>query len=144
MTEPTPWWHPDIHRDRRRFLEKRSRLTAAVRSFFHERDFCEVDTSILQVSPGNETHISAFATEIIAPSNDKSTLYLHSSPEFAAKKLLAAGIPRLFTLAHVFRNRERSALHHPEFTMLEWYRSGESYEKLFDDCARLLAATAQA
>ena len=144
MTKPSPWWQPHIHLDRQHFLEKRSRLTAAVRSFFHERDFCEVDTAMLQVSPGNETHISAFATEIITPSDEKSTLYLHSSPEFAAKKLLAAGIPRLFTLAHVFRNRERSALHHPEFTMLEWYRSGENYEILFEDCAHLLAAAGRA
>ena len=144
MTEPSPWWRPHIHLDRKLFLEKRSRLTAAVRSFFHEKDFCEVDTAMLQVSPGNETHISAFATEIIAQNDERSTLYLHSSPEFAAKKLLAAGIPRLFTLAHVFRNRERSALHHPEFTMLEWYRSGESYEILFEDCAQLLATAARA
>jgi lysyl-tRNA synthetase class 2 len=144
MTEPSPWWHPQIHLDRMPFLEKRSRLTAAVRSFFHDRDFCEVDTAMLQISPGNETHISAFATEMISQSDVKSTLYLHSSPEFAAKKLLAAGIPRLFTLAHVFRNRERTALHHPEFTMLEWYRSSENYETLFEDCAELLTAAARA
>jgi lysyl-tRNA synthetase class 2 len=69
---------------------------------------------------------------------------LHSSPEFAAKKLLAAGEERIFTLGHVFRNRERGRLHHPEFTMLEWYRAGEPYQRLFEDCAGLLARAAAA
>ncbi len=139
MSKASAWWDPHVFEDRRHFLEKRSRLAAAVRSFFGANGFVEVETAILQVSPGNETHISAFATELVAPSGENSTLYLHTSPEFAAKKLLAAGVPRLFTLAHVFRNRERSALHHPEFTMLEWYRASESYERLFEDCSELLA-----
>ncbi len=144
MSKASPWWAPHVFEDRRPFLEKRSRLAAAVRAFFGEKGFVEVDTAILQVSPGNETHISAFETELVAPSGENSTLYLHTSPELAAKKLLAAGLPRLFTLTHVFRNRERSALHHPEFTMLEWYRAGESYERLFEDCAELLAAVGHA
>ena len=92
------------------------------------RDFVEVETAILQVSPGNEAHLHAFATELIAPDAARTPLYLHTSPEFAAKKLLAAGETRLFDFARVFRNRERSALHHPEFTMLEWYRANEPYE----------------
>ena len=71
-------------------------------------------------------------------------LYLHTSPEFACKKLLAAGERRIFEFARVFRNRERGALHHPEFTMLEWYRAGEPYEALMADCAGLLAAAAAA
>jgi len=144
MSQASPWWDPHVYEDRRRFLEQRSRLAAAVRAHFEAKDFTEVDTAILQVSPGNETHISAFGTELVAPSGEKSTLYLHSSPEFAAKKLLASGLPRLFTLTHVFRNRERSALHHPEFTMLEWYRAGEAYERLFEDCSELLAAAGRA
>jgi lysyl-tRNA synthetase class 2 len=106
--------------------------------------FTEVDTAILQVSPGNEAHISAFATRIHDPSGDESTLYLHASPEFAAKKLLSAGEERIFTFAHVFRDRERGKLHHPEFTMLEWYRAMEPYSRLIEDCAGLLAETAAA
>jgi elongation factor P--(R)-beta-lysine ligase len=144
MNQASPWWDPRVFADRRQFLEKRGRIAAAVRSFFAARGFLEVDTAALQVSPGNETHISAFETVLIAPDEEKSTFYLHTSPEFAAKKLLAAGLPRLFTLAHVFRNRDRSALHHPEFTMLEWYRADEPYEKLLEDCAGLLAAAAKA
>jgi elongation factor P--(R)-beta-lysine ligase len=143
MSQASPWWDPHVFADRRPFLEKRTRLVASTRSFFNDRGFLEVDTAALQVSPGNETHIGAFETILAAPDGETSKLYLHTSPEFAAKKLLAAGIPRLFTLAHVFRNGERSALHHPEFTMLEWYRAAESYEALFDDCAGLLEAAGQ-
>ena len=119
-------------------------MAAAARAFFSDQSFIEVDTAILQVSPGNEAHISAFRTEIVDDSTTKSILYLHSSPEFAAKKLLAAGEERIFTFAHVFRNRERGRLHHPEFTMLEWYRAGEPYQRLIEDCMGLLARTVTA
>ena len=119
-------------------------MAAAARAFFSDQSFIEVDTAILQVSPGNEAHISAFRTEIVDDSATNSTLYLHSSPEFAAKKLLAAGEERIFTFAHVFRNRERGRLHHPEFTMLEWYRAAEPYQRLIEDCMGLLARTVTA
>jgi len=122
----------------------RARMTAAARAFFSGQAFIEVDTAILQVSPGNEAHISAFRTEIVDDYTTKSVLYLHSSPEFSAKKLLAAGEERIFTFAHVFRNRERGRLHHPEFTMLEWYRAGEPYQRLIEDCMGLLADTVAA
>lgn len=141
---PSPWWAPHVHRDRRPFLQARTRLTAAARAFFAAESFVEVDCAILQVSPGNEAHISAFATEIVHPAGDKAQLYLHASPEFACKKLLSAGEQRIFTFAHAFRNRERGKLHHPEFTMLEWYRADEAYQRLVEDCAGLLAATATA
>jgi lysyl-tRNA synthetase class 2 len=114
----------------------------AVRGYFATQSFLEADTAILQFSPGNEAHISAFATELVASDATASRLYLHSSPEFAAKKLLAAGEERLFSFGHVFRNRERGALHHPEFTLLEWYRAGEPYERLFEDCTALLRLAA--
>jgi elongation factor P--(R)-beta-lysine ligase len=140
----SPWWAPHVHADRRPFLLARARITAAVRAWFAARDFVEVETAILQASPGNEAHLHAFATELISPDASKTRLYLHTSPEFAAKKLLAAGEKRLFTFARVFRNRERGALHHPEFTMLEWYRADQSYSALIEDCAALLATAAQA
>jgi elongation factor P--(R)-beta-lysine ligase len=140
----SPWWAPHVYADRRPFLTARARITAAVRAWFAARDFVEVETAILQVSPGNEAHLHAFATELIAPDASRTPLYLHTSPEFAAKKLLAAGEKRLFTLARVFRNRERGPLHHPEFTMLEWYRAEEPYAALIDDCAALLSAAAEA
>jgi len=119
-------------------------MIGAWRVDFAAHDFIEVDTAALQASPGNEAHIGAFATLLTGPGGEKRPLYLHTSPEFACKKLLAAGEERIFTFAHVFRNGERSALHHPEFTMLEWYRTGEHYEILIEDCARLLAEAARA
>jgi lysyl-tRNA synthetase class 2 len=143
-TEQSPWWRPDRHQDRRPILIARGRIKAAIRSWFESQGFVEVETSVLQVSPGNETHLSAFATELIGPDGTRSPLYLHTSPEFACKKLLAAGEARIFTFAAAFRNRERGALHHPAFTMLEWYRAQEPYERLMDDCTALLRLAAEA
>ena len=144
MTRP-PWWRPDVHADRRPFLLGRSRIQAALRRRLENEGFVEVDPSILQVSPGNEAHLHAFATEALAVDGTPAgRLYLHTSPEFACKKLLAAGERRLFTFAHVFRNRERGARHHPEFTMLEWYRAGEPYETTIADAVAFLAEAAEA
>jgi lysyl-tRNA synthetase class 2 len=142
--EPSPWWSPDRHADRRPLLMARGRITAAIRRWFEARDFVEVETPAVQVSPGNEAHLHAFATEAVGIAGDRQPLYLRTSPEFAAKKLLAAGEPRIFELARVWRNRERGPLHHPEFTLLEWYRAGEGYETLMADCARLLLLAAEA
>ncbi|MBW9063197.1 EF-P lysine aminoacylase GenX [Rhizobium herbae] len=147
MPAASPWWTPDVHADRRGFLLGRNRIQAALRAYFAARDFIEVDTATLQVSPGNEAHLHAFATQAVNHDGSRVPLYLHTSPEFACKKLLAAGEQRIACFAHVYRNRERGPLHHPEFTMLEWYRAGESYEVLMRDCADILglaAETAQA
>src|SRR6185312_14034814 len=92
-------------------------------------------------SPGNEAHLHAFSTRRIRADGSAETLYLHTSPEFAAKKLLAAGETRIFEFARVFRNRERTRLHAPEFTMLEWYRAGAPVEQAMEDA---LALTRQA
>jgi lysyl-tRNA synthetase class 2 len=138
------WWQPRLHEDRRPFLLGRNRVVAALRSFFERQDFVEVETAILQISPGNETHLHAFATEMIDADLARHRRFLHTSPEFACKKLLAAGEKRLFAFAKVFRNRERSPIHSPEFTMLEWYRSGEAYDTLMRDCAAILALAAEA
>ncbi|MDX6750359.1 EF-P lysine aminoacylase EpmA [Geminicoccaceae bacterium 1502E] len=142
---PSPFWQPHVHADRRPFLLARGRIVAALRRFFAAHGFLEVDTPILQRSPGNEAHLHAFRTEILsADGQHRAPLYLHTSPEFACKKLLAAGEERIAAFAHVFRNRERTGLHHPEFTMLEWYRAREPYETLMEDCAALFAAAAEA
>jgi elongation factor P--(R)-beta-lysine ligase len=137
MTE----WHPDKLSRRLPHLEARARLLAAVRQWFAGEGFVEVETPILQVAPGAEVHLSGFATEWKLPDGEARERWLHSSPEFAMKKLLAGGIPNLFQFARVFRNAEGSALHHPEFTMLEWYRAGVGYEAVMADCAVLLALT---
>jgi elongation factor P--(R)-beta-lysine ligase len=134
-----PWWHPDAFARRRGRLAVRGRMLAALREFFAEAGFVEVDTPALQVSPGLEPHLRAFATRLHDPATGEARpLYLHTSPEFAMKKLLAAGEPRIWQLAHAFRDGERSATHHPEFAMLEWYRAGASYTDLMEDCEVLL------
>lgn len=140
--QPSPWWSPAVHADRRPILVARGRIKAAFRRWFEDQGFTEVETAALQVSPGNEAHLHAFATSVVSNDGEARTLYLHTSPEFAMKKLLAAGERRIFTFAPVYRNRERGALHHPEFTMLEWYRAGENYEQLIEDCHALLALAA--
>jgi lysyl-tRNA synthetase class 2 len=140
--ENSPFWATHIHADRRPFLLARGRIVAALRRWFEAQNFVEVEAGALQVSPGNETHLHAFASELIASDGTASRLFLHTSPEFSMKKLLAAGETRIFDFARVFRNRERSALHHPEFTLLEWYRAHEPYEKLMQDCAAILATAA--
>jgi lysyl-tRNA synthetase class 2 len=144
MTEASPWWDPQVYADRRGFLDVRRRIVARLRRQFEAQDFAEVETSVLQVSPGNELHLHAFATTAVSPAGEHAPLYLRTSPEFACKKLLAAGEQRIFEFARAFRNRERGALHHPEFTLLEWYRAGEPYEAMMRDSIDIVQAAADA
>jgi lysyl-tRNA synthetase class 2 len=137
------WWQPAIHADRRPFLVQRGRIKTAIRTWFEADGFTEVECSALQISPGNEAHLHGFATDLIGPDGVPRRRYLHTSPEFSAKKLLAAGEMRIFDFARVFRNRERTGLHHPEFTMLEWYRVGADYTDIMADCAALLRLAAE-
>ena len=138
------FWAHDRHQDRRPRLLARARTLATIRGYFGDQGFVEVEPAALQASPGNETHLHGFATEMIGGDGVGHLAYLHTSPEFAMKKLLAAGETRIFALARVFRNRERGALHAPEFTMLEWYRVGEPPAALEVDCAALLRLAAEA
>jgi lysyl-tRNA synthetase class 2 len=131
------------HADRRPFLLGRMRIMAALRDYFTTRDFVEVETSILTRSPGNETHLHAFATDLISPAGTRERYYLRTSPEFASKKLLAAGERRIVEFARVLRNRESGALHHPEFTLVEWYRANESWEAVAHDCCSIIALAAE-
>ncbi len=142
MTPDPPWWRADIHADRRPFLMARGRILARIRTWFAEQGFIEVDCGALQVSPGNETHLHAFTASLINPDGSSEARYLHTSPEFACKKLLAAGEKRIFSMVHCFRNRERTPLHAPEFTMLEWYRVGEPYERIIADTVEMLRLAA--
>jgi lysyl-tRNA synthetase class 2 len=139
-----PWWMHDSHAGRRSLLLTRNRIQAALREWFAGQGFVEVEPAALQVSPGNETHLHALATDLGTTDGRRRRMYLHTSPEFAMKKLLAAGETRIFSFAHVFRNRERSALHAPEFTMLEWYRARRPYDVVMDDCTAILATAARA
>jgi len=141
---PETWWNPRRHADRRPSLAARGRIKQALWRHFEAEGFTEVECAILQRSPGNEAHLHAFATERLAPDGARDTLYLHTSPEFACKKLLAAGERRIFDFARVFRNREQGALHAPEFTMLEWYRVEENYQRLMADSIDVLRIAADA
>ncbi|AVF04466.1 MULTISPECIES: EF-P lysine aminoacylase EpmA [Devosia] len=143
VSNTSPWWHPDRHADRRPALLARARIEASVRGWLAERDFLVVDPPGLQRSPGNEAHLHAFGTEMIGNDGVGRGMYLHTSPEFTMKKLLAAGETRIASLQHVWRNRERSALHHPEFTMLEWYRSGAPYETIIADTLAIIRLAAE-
>jgi lysyl-tRNA synthetase class 2 len=124
-------------------LLARNRIVATLRRYFEDHSFVAVDAAILQVSPGNETHLHGFATDLVGPDNTRAKRYLHTSPEFAMKRLLAAGEPRIVDFARVFRNRERGPLHAPEFTMIEWYRAGEPYEAVMRDAVALIAEAAR-
>ena len=140
----SPWWTAGRHADRKPFLLARSAVTKAVRAFFDEQGFSEVETGILQVSPGNETHLHAPCTELTRPDGTRAARYLRTSPEFACKKLLAAGERKIFEFARVFRDRERGDLHLPEFTMLEWYRADAGYDAVMADSIAIIAHAAQA
>lgn len=144
MTHASPWWAHHRHQDRRTILTVRNRIRDAVRRWFTQQGFTEVDPGIVQLSPGNETHLHGFATTAIDTSDKHHTAYLNTSPEFAMKKLLAAGETQIFALQPVFRNREHGPLHAPEFTMLEWYRTHADQHAMMDDCEALLRLAAEA
>jgi lysyl-tRNA synthetase class 2 len=140
---PSPWWDRDRHADRRPALIQRGRIKAAARAWFEGQGFTEVECGALAVSPGNEAHLHAFATDLVETGGARRTLYLHTSPEFASKKLLAAGETHIFDFARVFRNRERGPSHAPEFTMLEWYRANEDYDTVIADSVALVRLAAE-
>jgi len=134
-------WHPDKLASRLPYLRGRARIQLALRQWFASEGFVEVETPILQGAPGAEVHLAGFSTDWRLPSGETRRRWLHTSPEFAMKKLIAGGVSRLFQFARVFRNEEGSELHHPEFTMLEWYRAGVGYEAIMADCASVLRLT---
>jgi elongation factor P--(R)-beta-lysine ligase len=140
----SPWWSAARRADIKPFLTARSAIVRAIRAWFEEQGFAEIETGILQVSPGNETHLHAPRTELHRADGGRSIRYLRTSPEFACKKLLASGEQKIFELARVFRDRERGDLHLPEFTMLEWYRANVTYDALMADCIVIIAHAAQA
>lgn len=142
----TDWWLPQKFAEKRPFLEKRALIVRAIRDFFDGQGFIEVQTPVLQVCPVMDTHIHAFETVLKGPDlKPASRLYLQTSPEFDMKKLMTAGVERLYQMCPVFRNGEGSRLHSPEFTMLEWYRAGGvDCRALMDDCEALLRRVADA
>jgi elongation factor P--(R)-beta-lysine ligase len=127
-----------------RILEARKAMNDAIRRFFDGRGFLEVETPIAVRSPGLEPHLFAFETKEVGPDKTEETLYLHTSPEYAMKRLLGRNIGHIYQLARVFRNGERSRTHAPEFTMLEWYRCPGRLAEIIDDVEHLIADVASA
>jgi elongation factor P--(R)-beta-lysine ligase len=146
MTESTSWWSSENLERRRPFLAGRRAAVKGLRAFFQAEGFAEVDTPALQISPGMERHIRPLATQLTEPfAGEGKQRYLRTSPEFAMKKLLASGgLTKIMQLCRVWRDGERSPLHHPEFTMLEWYRTDVDYGALIADCEAVLRATSRA
>ncbi len=139
---PRPLWHPDSLADRLPFLRRRARLTAETRAFFSARGYAEVETPCLVPVPGMEVHLRAFRSEYRPHlgAGTRRALWLRTSPELALKRLLVAGAGPVFELARVWRNGEAGPLHAPEFTMLEWYRPGLSFEGLMDETEAFVRA----
>lgn len=138
-----PFWHPDRHADRRPFLTARRTIKRALEDWFEDEGFTQVECSALQTSPGNETHLQAFKTDYRDDTGAQKPLYLHTSPEFSCKKLLSAGETQIVDFARVYRNGEVSPLHSPEFTMIEWYRTGASLENVIKDTVELCRTAAK-
>ncbi len=138
------WWHPDQFLKKKQCLATRMIVTRAVRTFFDNQDFWEVETPALQICPTFDPHIHAFKTELRDKHlNHKQTLYLHTSPELDMKKLLVAGLPKIYQICHVYRNGDQSSMHSPEFSMIEWYQADAGYNEIMDDCIGLLRAVAE-
>jgi lysyl-tRNA synthetase class 2 len=135
-----PVWHPESLAARLPFLRRRALLAQGTRAFFTARGYTEVETPYAVTAPGEEVHLRAFATSRDHPDGSREPLWLHTSPEFAMKRLLVAGAGPIFQLARVWRNGEGSALHAPEFTMLEWYSPGSDMAGLMDLTERFLRA----
>jgi len=125
-------------------IQQKRQLINLIRKFFTDRDFFELETPLLVPSPGMEVHLHSFNTKYVRYDGSEEMLHLPTSPEFAIKKALGAGFEKVFEIARVFRNHgELGPQHHPEFTMLEWYRPG-SYTQIMDDVANLLQYLSEA
>ena len=123
----------------RQNLATRAKALAAVRAFFDARGYMEVETPSIVAKPGMEPHLDPFETTVVDPFGNRYPAYLITSPEYAMKKLLVAGFPKIYQLAKCFRNGEAfEGRHNPEFTMLEWYRAGTDYAGIMDELEALV------
>ena len=144
MRSQVPWWVPEVFDKKKPYLKKRMEIIRSIRRYFDEKEFWEVETPALQVSPTADTHIHGIKAALRDVNlNPRRDLYLHSSPEFAMKKLLVAGLSKIYQICHVFRDGDGGTpFHSPEFTMIEWYRADATYHDIIDDCVYLLRVIA--
>src|SRR5487761_2269468 len=119
----------------------RARLYDAIRSFFAARGVLEVETPVLSAAANTEPNIESFATRFSGPADAGAReRWLRTSPEFALKRLLAAGVGDCYELGRVFRDAEAGRRHNPEFTLLEWYRVGWDHRRLMEETIELVEA----
>lgn len=131
-------WGPSASRET---IELRARLNRLVRDFFHARGCIEVETPVLSAAGNTDPNIESFSLEFSGPrSAGRAQRWLRTSPEFALKRLLVAGIGDCYELGRVFRNGEAGRRHNPEFTLLEWYREGWDHHRLMQEAADLVQA----
>ena len=121
----------------RKNLEFRARTLRKIREFFHRRGFLEVDPPILVPLPGMEPHLDPMGVDV-EDRWGRRRFFLHTSPEYCMKKLLCGGVEKSYALTHAFRGGEVSETHNPEFTILEWYRANDGYERIMEDCEELI------
>ncbi|KZN48749.1 elongation factor P--(R)-beta-lysine ligase [Pseudoalteromonas luteoviolacea] len=120
-------------------LRQRANILAKIRAFFAAREVMEVETPCLSQASVTDVHLATFSTQFVGPSHAKGLpLYLQTSPEFAMKRLLAAGSGAIYQIGKAFRNEESGRYHNPEFTMLEWYRPGFDEFDLMDEIDSLM------
>ncbi|MBR0559003.1 EF-P lysine aminoacylase EpmA [Neokomagataea anthophila] len=124
---------PDRLAERLPLLKRRMEMVGQTRRFFEKRAYLEVETPYAVPVPGEEVHLRCFRTVLERPDGTLEARFLHTSPEFAMKRIVAASGQSIFQLARVWRNGEASHTHHPEFTMLEWYRPGADLSSLMDE-----------
>ncbi len=125
----------EILAGKKHFLELRSRALGLIRNFFNREGFLEVQTPVLTTAPAPEPHIRAVSAG--------GGRFLSTSPELYMKRLIAAGFDKIYQISPAFRAGERGRLHHPEFTILEWYRLGADYKTLQDDCRKLVQSVCE-
>ena len=142
-TKTTKWWKPDIYMKHLDTRIRRQKIIQSIRSYFDAQDFLEVDTPALQISPGVEVHLKAFQTEFKNPLGGRQEFYLHTSPELTMKKLVTAGLKKIYQIYHTYRNEGVSSSHSPEFTMLEWYRTGADYTQIMRDTEDIVRTAAK-
>ena len=123
---------------RKKNLIRRGEILQGIRRYFLREGFVEIETPLLVPSPGMEPHLSALEVLVARPGGGREKKYLHTSPEYAMKKLLGDGWEKIFQICKVFRDGEFGDAHEVEFTMLEWYRAGADYRKIMEDCEALL------
>lgn len=136
MSGHHPSWQPSASVQE---IHKRATLLRRIREYFFQHQVTETEPPLLSSAATTDPHIASFWTQFNPRNSDSKEVYLHTSPEFAMKRLLAAGSGDIYYLGRVFRNEEYGRHHNPEFTMLEWYRCGMNDQQLMDDISKLLA-----